>query len=78
MTNLSKGKFCAMNAIVPPDELRKEFHRITAPMFDQVKLLLKEKSLLSQTRDLLLNRLISGKLRVDALDIQFPPARRSD
>ena len=28
---------------------------------------------LSQTRDLLLPRLISGKLSVENLDIQFPP-----
>ncbi len=31
---------------------------------------------LTQTRDLLLPRLISGKLSVEDLDIQFPPSMR--
>jgi len=33
---------------------------------------------LGKTRDLLPPRLISGKLRVDQLDIQFPPSMRAE
>lgn len=33
---------------------------------------------LTKTRDLLLPRLISGKLRVDELDIQFPPSMQTE
>jgi type I restriction enzyme S subunit len=34
--------------------------------------------ILTKTRDLLLPRLISGKLSVADLDIQFPPSMRDD
>jgi len=33
---------------------------------------------LKETRDLLLDRLISGMLRVDDLDIAFPPSMAAD
>jgi type I restriction enzyme S subunit len=42
-------------------------------MFQLVHQLSLQNDSLRQTRDLLLPRLISGKLRVEALDIQFPP-----
>jgi hypothetical protein len=43
-------------------------------MFSMATKLLTENRLLAETRDLLLNRLISGKLRVDDLHIAFPPS----
>lgn len=43
------------------------------PIFQQIEALLKQNSNLTQTRDSLLPRLISGKLSVENQDIQFPP-----
>jgi type I restriction enzyme, S subunit len=43
-------------------------------MFQSIEILLKEVINLKQTRDRLLTRLISGKLSVEDLDIQFPPS----
>lgn len=57
----------------PPEPLLEEFNRIVEPILDQKAILLDQVAQLSRTRDLLLPRLISGKLCVENLDIQFPP-----
>jgi len=44
-----------------------------SPILEQKLTLTKVNRKLIQTRDLLLPRLISGKLSVENLDIQFPP-----
>lgn len=43
-------------------------------MFTSVSVYAEEIENLTKTRDLLLPRLISGKLSVEDLDIQFPPS----
>jgi len=50
--------------VLPNDEIMRQFSVITCPMFDQIALCQSESSVLSSLRDLLLPRLISGKLRV--------------
>lgn len=59
--------------ILPPDKLQTTFENVVNPivtMRDEVAL---ANIALRKTRDLLLPRLISGKLSVENLDIQFPP-----
>jgi type I restriction enzyme S subunit len=73
MTNLSKGKFAALKILRPDKTLILRFHEIVKPMFDQIQSLIKQRTTLIRSRDLLLPRLISGKLSVENLDIQFPP-----
>ena len=58
---------------VPPVSIRDSFSNIVRPFFSQVRLLSQQNDNLQKTRDLLLPRLISGKLSVENLDIQFPP-----
>lgn len=58
---------------VPSDALLKRFSAMAKPMLDEVATLLKMNESLMTQRDSLLPRLISGKLRVDQLDIQYPP-----
>jgi type I restriction enzyme S subunit len=77
MTNLSKGKLCSIKVFLPNKELRKEYHRLTHPLFDQIKSLMFSNIKLRNSRDLLLSRLITGKLSVEDLDIKFPPSMRS-
>ena len=60
--------------LYPPEPLLNEFNRIAEPMLDEKELLLNQIAALSRARDLLLPRLISGKLSVENLDIQFPPS----
>lgn len=70
--------FIATNVFKPKMELTRSFGEIISPMLHQSYALNKINQLLANTRDLLLNRLISGKLRVDDLDIQFPPSMQED
>lgn len=55
--------------ILPDKRLLKEFSDIASPMFLQIKNLIQQNELLKQTRDMLLPRLISGKLRVKDLPV---------
>jgi type I restriction enzyme S subunit len=64
MTNVSKGKFEKLKLIKPNDHIIKQFSLITKPMFNSIRSLSEQQIILKQTRDLLLPRLISGKLRV--------------
>jgi type I restriction enzyme S subunit len=59
--------------LVPIDDLLSGFHDVAEPLFRQKHLLQEQNTHLTRTRDLLLPRLISGKLSVEDLDIQFPP-----
>lgn len=63
---------------MPPEGLRDQFSAIIEPIFEQIDTLSKANAPLEASRDLLLPRLISGKLRVDALDIQFPPSMQAE
>lgn len=73
MTNLSKGKLAGIKAIFAPVELRKEFHNSTQPLFSQIQALVQLNTNLTKTKDMILPRLISGKLSVEDLAIHFPP-----
>ena len=64
MTNVSKGKFQALEVIWPREELIDKYHKKVAKMFDRIKVLQKQNLKLKATRDLLLPRLISGNLEV--------------
>lgn len=60
---------------VPADEAYLHaFNKLHAPIYLQAQTLRQVSARLRQLRDALLPRLISGKLRVEALDIQFPPS----
>ena len=78
MTNLSKGKFSGLKFFSPRTELRDEFHTLANPLFSEIRVLASANRTLTQTRDLLLPRLISGKLSVEDLDVQFPPSMREE
>lgn len=56
------------------EELIKKFGLITLPMIEQILQLQNVNKQASEIRDSLLPRLISGKLSVENLDIQFPPS----
>ena len=64
MTNLSKGKFEKLKVIEPQTELITLFHDKVYPIFDEIKALMYNNKNLAKQRDLLLPRLMSGKLEV--------------
>ena len=71
---LTKGIFKKIKILKPKKELVEQYEAKARPMFRQIESLLQEVKLLKKSRDLLLLRLISGKLPVDDLDIRFPPS----
>ena len=50
-----------------------QFNELELPIFTAIEKYQGANQRLVETRDLLLPRLISGKLSVENLDIQFPP-----
>ncbi|TSA37777.1 MAG: restriction endonuclease subunit S [Verrucomicrobiaceae bacterium] len=58
---------------MPSAELLRSFNEMAKPIFAQIGCLLQTNVRLTETRDKLLPRLISGKLSVEDLGIQFPP-----
>ncbi len=58
----------------PGVALLQDFHKVCEPLFRQKHTLAQQTRILTKTRDLLLPRLISGKLSVADLDIEFPPS----
>jgi type I restriction enzyme, S subunit len=77
-TGISNYQFEAFitrqTVLVPDTSLQAEFCKLVEPLNEQRDSLARANVRLKKTRDALLPRLISGKLRVDALDIQFPPS----
>ena len=53
-----------MEVLIPNEDIILSFHKIVFPIFEQIKLLSSQNKTLSRQRDLLLPRLMSGKLEV--------------
>lgn len=64
--------------LFPPKDLREKFSKLAEPIYQEAASLEEANAVLAQTRDLLLPRLISGKLPVEDLDIQFPPSMQKE
>lgn len=54
----------AMPLILPSEDVLTRFHSVMKPIFDSIESLMKKNALLTRQRDLLLPRLMSGKLEV--------------
>jgi len=78
MQHIKRKELDQVKVSLPSDDLLAEFDRHVAPMLTAKIELAKANRLLVASRDLLLPRLISGKLRVDHLDIQFPPSMQTE
>lgn len=75
---LSKGTFKRIRILTPDQSLVTKYETLVRPLFDEIEVLTKASQKLRQTRGALLPRLISGKLRVDQLDIQYPPSMMAE
>jgi type I restriction enzyme S subunit len=71
---VQEGCFDCFIVKTPPKDLMDHFSSVVKPLFLKIKVSFNANKLLKQTRDRLLTRLISGKLSVEDLDIQFPPS----
>lgn len=75
--SVGKDELAKQPILRPPSELTRMFETLVRPIDDQLATLHSMSTELRAQRDALLPRLISGKLRVDSLDIHFPPSMRS-
>lgn len=73
---LSREMISRTKLLVPTEDLLKAFTEQVRPLRQQRRVLLEQTDKLTQMRDQLLPRLISGKLRIDHLDIQYPPGMK--
>lgn len=64
--------------LVPDTPIVEEFVKLVEPFYEQIEKLEQQIDMLEYTKNQLLPRLISGKLSVENLDIQFPPSMQSD
>ena len=69
---LTKGTFKKIEILTPPEKLVEKFDELESPIFKAIEMYQRQNTRLIMTRDRLLPRLISGKLSVENLDIQFP------
>ncbi len=74
--NIIVDTFKIISICLPGECLIRKSNDIAQPIFEKLEVLLSANATL--TRDLLLMRLISGKLSVEDLDIQFPPSMREE
>ena len=69
--------FKKMKLLIPTSDIIDDFDSFVNPLYQSIKVKLLTNSKLKKSRDLLLPRLISGKLDVEKLDIAFPPGMQS-
>ena len=74
MPNLSSKSMGPVTVAIPPARFQLEFSLHARPILGQIEVLEDSNDRAAKARDLLLPRLISGKLSVEDLDIQFPPS----
>jgi type I restriction enzyme S subunit len=75
--SLNRNHLAGLRVVVPDETAQKAFDNIVEPIFRQVDTFQEQSEQLQKTKNQLLPRLISGKLSVDDLDIQFPPSMQS-
>ena len=61
---ISKGRFREMDVVIPDRTIANEFSCKVSEVIDQVRCLKRSTSALTQARDILLPRLMSGKVAV--------------
>ena len=75
---LNRNHLAGIRVFIPPKEIQQAFDRHVEPMLKMAEDLRDASQLLASQRDALLPRLISGKLKVDHLDIRLPPSMRAE
>ena len=70
---LNRNHINGIKIAVPDKTLQRRFDSVVAPLHEQKEQLTKVNTVITRAREALLPRLISGKLSVENLDIQFPP-----
>lgn len=68
IVNLNKTQFAKLECIIPSTESLNEFNDLLEPLFNNILINMKESIVLSDLRDTLLPKLLSGELDVSNID----------
>ncbi|MDA9029183.1 restriction endonuclease subunit S [Candidatus Pseudothioglobus singularis] len=69
MTNVNKTKFENIKVAMPSTGLLEKFHNTYSSNFEAILNIMKQNQLLKEARDILLPRMMTGKINTDALDV---------
>ena len=76
--NLSQEIIKKFKILVPPKELINKFSEVVLPVFKTIENFYTQNDRLKIFRDRLLSRLMSGKIDVEDMDIQFPASMQEE
>jgi len=76
--NIITDSFKQFGYLIPPDGLILHFEQIAQNILHEMEILFLKSRLASTSRDRLLSRLMSGKIDVENLDIQFPRSMKEE
>ena len=76
--SVGKDELAKFPVWAPTPDLVDQFEEMVQPMDAQLSSLYRSNETLKRVRDALLPRLISGKLKVDDLDIRLPPSMQAE
>ena len=76
--NLSPIQLGKQKLITPNEVLLEKYETATLPLHKEIMAILQKNTLLKQSRDRLLSRLMSGKIDVENLDIRFPESMKEE
>ena len=74
--SVGKDELHQFKLFIPNEQLIKTYEQRATPITQQIATLMQAQENLTQTKNTLLPRLISGKLSVEELDIAFPPSMK--
>ncbi len=75
--SVGKDELRAFKVFLPPSSLVDNYEKQASKIDNQIRILLQSVKNLEKTKNMLLPRLISGKLTVENLNIQFPPSMQT-
>ena len=64
MANVNKSKFENLEILMPSEAVHQAFEETVRPIFDQIFALMRQNAKLTRARDLLLPRLMDGRIPV--------------
>lgn len=76
--SVGKDELARFPILLPTTDLVERFEGVVGPVDSLLNALYRSNEKLKQVRDSLLPRLISGKFKVDHLDIRLPPSMRAE
>jgi type I restriction enzyme S subunit len=76
--SVTKDELLGFKYLSSNDYLIELFENNVRPIDDTITILIQKNEILTDSRDLLLSRLMSGKLSVEDLEIKFPPSMQEE